>query len=330
MKQRLHVKYGLCLLLLFQGVSFYGQGALGNYNLAATNFMSLYNNGDYVGIFGLFDADMKKALPQQNTISFFSQNVKAKMGNIQDMQFLEFKNGAHVYRTYFDKATADILISLNPNNKINGLYISPPKPLTIPILDRNLTPMQLPFNLNEEWFVFWGGTTEAQNYHVNEVSQRYAYDLLMVSNGKSFEGDPLKNESYFAFGKEILAPCNAQVIKVITGVKDNIPGETNPEQLTGNTVVLETPNKEYVLFAHLMEGSIAVTEGQMVAQGTVLGKCGNSGNSTEPHLHLSLQNTVDMEDATGAMLFFNQLWVNGELRTDYLPVKEDFIKNSNN
>lgn len=297
---------------------------LGNYSYAVSEFRAMYNNSNYEGIFRLFDGNMKKALPRQKTISFFTTDVKARMGAIEGMHFLELKNGAHVYRTQFARAIADIAISLNPKNEINGLYISPPKPLGIPILERNTTSMRVPFE--GEWFVNWGGTTEEQNYHVVEVSQQYAYDILVVIDSISYRGDPMKNESYYAFGKEILAPCDARVVKVINGVQDNVPGETNPGQLTGNTVVLETPNNEFILMAHLMQNSIRVIEGQDVRQGEVLGQCGNSGNSTEPHLHLSLQNTIEMGEATGAKLFFDQIMVNGALQEDYLPVKEDFIK----
>jgi murein DD-endopeptidase MepM/ murein hydrolase activator NlpD len=187
--------------------------------------------------------------------------------------------------------------------------------------------MILPFE--EEWFVYWGGTTEAQNYHVMEMSQQYAYDLLMVKDGSSYDGNPEDNESYYAFGKDIIAPCNARVVRVIDGVPDNIPGEMNKQDLTGNTLVLQTDLGEYILFAHLQQGSIVVEEGQEVVQGELMAKCGNSGNSTEPHLHLSLQNTLEMDDAIGGKLFFERLLVNGQVRMDYLPVKEDFIRNTN-
>jgi murein DD-endopeptidase MepM/ murein hydrolase activator NlpD len=149
----------------------------------------------------------------------------------------------------------------------------------------------------------------------------------MVRDGSSYEGDPKINENYFVYGKEIIAPCDARVVQVIDGVPDNEPGIMNPEQLTGNTIVLQTDLQEYILFAHLQEGSLMVEEGEEVRQGQVLALCGNSGNTTEPHLHLSLQNTVNMEDATGAKLFFDQIRVNGEIKTDYIPVKEDFIRN---
>ena len=81
--------------------------------------------------------------------------------------------------------------------------------------------------------------------------------------------------------------------------------------------------------AHLKEGSIAVKKGQQVGQGDYLAQCGNSGNSTEAHLHLQLQNTRDLHKATGARLYFETLLVNGGEKQDYMPVKEDFIQNSN-
>lgn len=58
-----------------------------------------------------------------------------------------------------------------------------------------------------------------------------------------------------------------------------------------------------------------------------LGQCGNSGNTTEARLHLSLQNTIEMSGATGGKLFFDKILVNGEIKEDYLPVKNDNIQN---
>ncbi len=316
------------LLLFFAAIpKLYSQEELPNYATMATEFSSRYNAQDYKGVYELYDADMQKAITYEETHLFFTNNVNRLMGDIVEMQFIGLKQGAHVYRTTFDRSLADIILSLNPQNKINGFYISPVQGNEFPKLERNLTPMILPFE--EEVFVFWGGTTLDQNYHLGEITQQYAYDLLMVADGTSYDGDPKVNDNYFVFGKEIVAPCDARVVKVITGVKDNIPGEMNQDQLTGNTIVLKTANEEYLLFAHLKEKSIVVEEGQEVRQGELLGLCGNSGNSSEPHLHLSLQNTLEMENATGAKLFFDQILVNGEIKRDYLPIKEDFVRNLN-
>jgi hypothetical protein len=314
------------LLLFCMCTVAYSQNELPRYANAVSQFATLYNAQDYQGVYELYDVTMKKALTEEENRQFLSDNVNRVMGNIQEWEFVGYQRGAHVYRTLFDRALTDIMISLSPqDNKINGFYIGPPKPLGVAILERNATKMIIPFE--EEVFVYWGGTTLAQNYHVAEISQQYAYDLLMVKDGSSFEGDREINENYFVFGKQIVAPCNARVVQVKDGIPDNVPGMVNTEQITGNTIVLQTDLGEYILFAHLMQGSVQVEEGQEVRQGDPLALCGNSGNTTEPHLHLSLQNTVNMEGATGAKLFFDQIRVNGEIKTDYLPVKEDFIRN---
>lgn len=320
------MKY-LAYIVFWIGLPLLAQEEQPNYARLAEVFTERYNSGDFDGIYELYDVGMKKAFTEMETRNFFGENINQLTGEIKSTQFVGLRDGAHVYRLEFDRSVAEMVVSLNGQNQISGLFISPPKPAGVPILERNTTPMRLPFN--EEWFVYWGGVTEAQNYHVREISQQYAYDLLMVKEGASYNGDPKNNESYYAFGKEIVAPCNARVVQVIEGVPDNIPGVTNPRDLTGNTLVLQTAIGEYILFAHLKEGSIVVEEGQEVVQGEVMAQCGNSGNSTEPHLHLSLQNTIEMDDATGGKLYFERLMVNGELKVDYLPVKEDFIRNTN-
>lgn len=315
------------LLLIFFSLSSFSQDEQPNYERFVSVFTERFNSGDYDGIYDLYDAGMKNTYTNIETRKFFENNINRLTGEIKSMQFYTLQEGAHVYRVVFDKSVADMTVTLSPQNKINGLLISKPKSLGIPILERNTTFMSLPFN--GEWFVYWGGVTEEQNYHVREVTQQYAYDILKVKDGASHDGNPLLNESYFAYGEDIIAPCDARVVTVIDDVPDNIPGETNEQQLTGNTIVLQTDRDEYVLLAHLMKGSIFVEEGQDIRKGEILAKCGNSGNSTEAHLHISLQNAADMEDSIGAKLYFDRLEVNGEIRLDYLPVKEDFVSNSN-
>ncbi|MFL0353133.1 M23 family metallopeptidase [Xanthomarina sp. GH4-25] len=295
-----------------------------NYNKVVSEFQTFYNEGNYNAIFNMFNYSMKKALPLKKTQAFFS-DLKSKLGKISQVEFNKLKDETHIYKITFAAEVRDVTLHVDGNNKIGGLLVTYHKPDNLPVLERNTTKMILPFK--EEWMVFWGGTNKEQNYHVAYENQQFAYDILMVKDGVSFNGDPKNNESYYVFGKDIIAPCDAKVVKVITGVSDNIPGELNPEQLTGNTIILETSNKEYLLFAHLKENSITVREGQFIRQGGLLGKCGNSGNTTEPHLHLSLQNTLDMNIATGAKLYFDRILVNGEIKQDYLPVKGDVIKN---
>ncbi|TYA52440.1 peptidoglycan DD-metalloendopeptidase family protein [Formosa maritima] len=317
------MKKSLFILFLLVSVISYSQDK-DNYSKVVADFQSLYNEGNYNAIYYMFNYDMKKAMPLAKTRAFFA-DLNSKLGKITQVEFNKIKDLAHIYIVTFASEVRDITFYLDNNNKIGGLLVTYHKPDNLPVLDRNTTKMILPFN--EEWFVFWGGIDKKNNYHVAHENQKYAYDILIIKDDASFSGDPKVNENYYAYGKDIIAPCDAKVVKVITGVKDNIPGELNSEQLTGNTIVLETNNKEYILFAHLKENSIAVREGQFIRKGGLLGKCGNSGNTTEPHLHLSLQNTLDMNIATGAKLYFDRILVNGELQLDYLPVKGDAIKN---
>ena len=296
------------------------------YQKVVSQFEANYNDGNYRAIYNQFNYSMKKALPVAKTEAFFT-DLKNKLGNITEVDFTKIKKEQHLYKITFISEDRDLLFSLDQYNRIRGLLVTYHKPLDLKVIERNTTKIILPFK--DEWSVFWGGVTEEQNYHVAYENQQYAYDMLIMKDNVSFSGDAKKNESYFVYGKEIIAPCDAKVVKVITGVADNIPGELNPEQLTGNTIVLETSKEEYLLFAHLKENSITVREGQFVRQGSVMAKCGNSGNTTEPHLHLSLQNHADMNISTGGKLYFNQIIVNGEMQQDYLPVKGDLIKNRN-
>ena len=99
----------------------------------------------------------------------------------------------------------------------------------------------------------------------------------------------------------------------------------NPGQPTGNTVVLKTDNNEYIFYAHFENSTIKVKEGQRVKKGQYLGNCGNSGNSTEPHLHLHMQDGPDLRADIGVKCHFEALMVNGERKEDYSPVRLDYI-----
>jgi len=99
----------------------------------------------------------------------------------------------------------------------------------------------------------------------------------------------------------------------------------NPVYIPGNTVIVRTRNNEYLFFAHFKKHSIKVKEGDTVKQGQLLGLCGNSGNSSEPHLHFHIQNGKDMNTATGVKCYFDEFMVNGELKKDYSPIKGERI-----
>ncbi|WP_010134171.1 DUF3887 domain-containing protein [Ochrovirga pacifica] len=317
-------KTTLILLILVPILSF-GQAEKENAKKISAEFEKHFNSEHYQTIFNLFSPEMKDALPLEKTIDFL-KGLKTQAGNIQQREFVNYQNTYASYKTTFQKAVFLINISINSNAKINGFFIKPYTENNLSTLKRNKTKLILPFN--GLWTVFWGGDTKEVNYHVTNKAQKNAFDILITDkNGKTFKTDGKTNEDYYAFGKKISAPCNATVVLVVNGIKDNTPGELNPMYVPGNTVILKTKNNEYLFFAHFKQHSIAVKQGQNVKQGDLLGLCGNSGNSSEAHLHYHIQNTEDMNKATGIKCYFNQIIVNGELKNDYSPIKGDKIKN---
>ncbi|UHA74214.1 M23 family metallopeptidase [Paenibacillus sp. 481] len=152
------------------------------------------------------------------------------------------------------------------------------------------TTYQLPFE--DKWYVLWGGRNVNLSYHYEHQNQRYAYDIIMTKDGASYKGDPTRNESYYAFGKEVLAPADGVIVEVVNNVADNKPGElpNDPSNLAGNYVWIDHENGEYTLMAHFKKDSIKVKKGERVKAGQLLGLCGNSGNSSEAHIHMHLAN----------------------------------------
>jgi murein DD-endopeptidase MepM/ murein hydrolase activator NlpD len=107
--------------------------------------------------------------------------------------------------------------------------------------------------------------------------------------------NPQRNEDFAAFGQPILAPGSGRVARTRDGIPDNVPGQINqrPRERVGNFVVIDHGNGEYSLLAHLKNGSVKVRVGEKVAAGRKVGECGNSGNSSGPHLHYGLRGAPD-------------------------------------
>jgi murein DD-endopeptidase MepM/ murein hydrolase activator NlpD len=292
----------------------------------SAEFEKNYNSDEYQEIFKMFSDEMKAYLPIEQTTDFL-KGLNNQAGKITSREFIKYENGTYAsYKTTFERAIFALNISIDKNSKINGLLVKPFKESNLPKLERNQTKLILPFK--GEWTVFWGGDTKELNYHVENEAQKGAFDIVITDeNGKSYNNNGEKNGDYYAFEKELIAPCEAEIVLVVDGIKDNKPGEFNPIYIPGNTVILKTNNGEYLFFAHFKQNSIVVKQGQKVKKGELLGLCGNSGNSSEPHLHFHIQNVEDFNKAIGAKSYFEEIYVNGEMKKDYSPIKNEKIKN---
>jgi hypothetical protein len=127
------------------------------------------------------------------------------------------------------------------------------------------------------------------------IAQRFAIDYVRVGpDDKTFTGDQLKNESYHAQGNDALAVANGTVVAVKDSIPENVPGITSRavpitlETVGGNHVIIDIGGGKYAFYAHLQPGSLKVKVGDRVKRGQVIGLVGNSGNSTEPHLHFHI------------------------------------------
>lgn len=303
----------------------FGQSEKVSYKTVADNFEKNYNIDNFDAIFSSFSTEMQNALPIDKTKEFLA-GLKTQAGKITKREFVKYEQSYASYKTVFERALFAVNISVDNSSKINGLFVRPFKESNLPKLIRNTTKLILPFK--NEWTIVWGGDTKELNYHVESEAQKNAFDIVITNDkGKSYKTDGKTNEDYYSFGQELIAPCDGEIVLVVDGVKDNIPGTLNPIYIPGNTVIIKTDNNEFLFFAHFKQHSIAVKQGQKIKQGQLLGLCGNSGNSSEAHLHFHIQNLEDMNSATGVKCYFDNIKVNGQTRTDYSPIQKEKITN---
>jgi murein DD-endopeptidase MepM/ murein hydrolase activator NlpD len=117
------------------------------------------------------------------------------------------------------------------------------------------------------------------------------------------------------------------VVVAVDGVPDNIPGELNRPSALGNYVMIKSPSGFGVVLAHLRQSSVAKRAGTPVQAGELLGQCGNSGNSTEPHLHMHVQSEISMQRSVALRMIFPSLIVDGVPKKDYTPKRGDILSN---
>ena len=117
-------------------------------------------------------------------------------------------------------------------------------------------------------------------------------------------------EDYGCYGTTVVAPVSGRVHHATDGAPDHTPGQLSAdlENATGNSVVLRLETGTYLLIAHLKPGSVRVETGDDVAEGDPLGACGNSGNTSEPHIHIHHQRqdplVFPLNFAEGLPLYF--------------------------
>jgi murein DD-endopeptidase MepM/ murein hydrolase activator NlpD len=168
-------------------------------------------------------------------------------------------------------------------------------------------PGRIPFRLPLDGAVTvgWGGSTPAHNYHVSYPDQRWAYDLVVTRDGKTYRGEGLNLGDYYIYGRPVLAAADGTVISVVADQPESEIGAAEKvKNVGGNQVVIQVAEKEFLFICHLQPATINVKIGDRVIAGDEIGRAGNSGNSSEPHIHIHLQDSPKDQDGEGIPMYF--------------------------
>lgn len=174
---------------------------------------------------------------------------------------------------------------------------------------------------NGNYYVVQGGNAESVNHHFPVSAQKFALDIVKISKfGVRANGImPSKLSDYLIYGEKVYSPCSGDVVMLEKKVPNTPIGETNTTEPAGNFVAIRCIRENVTVFlAHLAPKSVAVEIGETVNTDSVVGEVGNSGNTTEPHLHIHTvadskkRDEIFYSGTPVAMLFNKQFLVRGD------------------
>ena len=174
---------------------------------------------------------------------------------------------------------------------------------------------------------------------VAHLARRYAIDWKIYRDGQMFAGDARDVRSYFAYGKDVIAVADGEVVQARDGMPNNIPrtadGFTPAVPITldtvmGNFIVLALGDGQFAQYVHLQPGSVQVRAGDRVKQGQLLGRVGNSGDARWPHLHFQVADNPDILASEGLPYLVDQFKMKLEdgqwqARSNEFPLNDSVI-----
>ncbi len=171
-----------------------------------------------------------------------------------------------------------------------------------------------------------GGSNKVINYHAVNTAQHYANDILKLNRwGTRARGIyPRQLDAYYIFGDIVYSPCDGIIVSAFDDLTDLAPSDMDHTHAAGNYIIILYQGKK-ILLAHLQQNSVLVQPGEQVHQGQPLSKVGNSGNTSEPHLHIHAEyggSSDRFGDGMGIPIIFTE---KGFLkRNDILIVRDKF------
>jgi hypothetical protein len=186
--------------------------------------------------------------------------------------------------------------------------------------------LRLPFN--GTWLARNSPARRVPSHGTDLFATTYAIDFIAVEGRRTATTRDWRTllatepaARFFAFGQPVLAPAPGRVVASHDGEADHTARRSQPSRvpyaltqaararggagaLAGNHVILDLGHHRYVVLAHLRAGSLRVDVGATVVAGQQLATCGNSGNSTQPHVHIQVMDAADPLTARGLPLAF--------------------------
>jgi Peptidase family M23 len=168
-----------------------------------------------------------------------------------------------------------------------------------------------------------GGAHRAASQTVNGgiyFGQRFAIDWMRLDDkGRLLNGAEANLHSYAAYGADVIAVADGKVVAILDRLKEQTPGilpdmsTITLENIDGNHVILDLGGGAFAFYAHLQPGSIDVSIGQHVKRGQVLGKLGNTGNTSAPHLHFHIMDGLSTLGSNGLPYVIDSFDFDGEV-----------------
>ena len=205
-------------------------------------------------------------------------------------------------------------------------------------------PLRLPFD--GRWVAGNSPARRVPSHGTDLFGSRFAIDFVAVDDRRrtairrdwrAITGSE-PPELFLAFGRPVLAPTAGTVVVAHDGEEDHLAHRSpvtgvpyllgqrrralgGAAAIAGNHGILHVGHA-YVAVVHLQRGSVVVREGQDVAEGEVVAGCGNSGNSTQPHVHVQAMTSLDLDRADGLPIAFTNFreWRRGRRRWEDVEI----------
>lgn len=178
-------------------------------------------------------------------------------------------------------------------------------------LSQQSVALYLPFR--GSWDVYQGVNGE----HTHQGIWRHGADFFKTVEGLSFSSFGTELSDYYCYGLDVYSPVYGYVVDYRDDVDDNYPGYANIGDNWGNYIIISINNDTYVILAHLQKNSIKINKGSFIDPQTIIGKCGNSGRSLQPHLHIQVQKSSNLGDPTTPFHFAHVLVEKEEQRLEF-------------